>query len=86
MPLIADDNRELWLWLFRDGRALTAREVAREMGREPEKVFWQLNQMSQKRRSLVEIMPAREGDRRFRYAVTGTCRVPVGMHVAEVQA
>lgn len=86
MPRIADENRDLWLWLLRDGGAWTAKDLARELGREPEDIFWRLNQMSQSRRGLVQIMPANAGDRRFRYAVTGTCRVPVGLHVAEVQA
>lgn len=86
MPRIADENRELWLWLLQDGGAWTASELAQELGKKPEEVFWQLNQMSQARRGLVQIVPAKPGDRRFRYAVTGTCRVPVGMHVAEVQA
>jgi hypothetical protein len=85
MPCISDDNRELWMWLLHDGRALTAAEVARELGKKPQDVFWQLNQMAQPRRGLVQIVPALPGDRRFRYAVTGTCRVPLGLHVAEVQ-
>lgn len=86
MPRIAEDNRKLWLWLLADGRAWTARDLAIELGKLPEDVFWQLNQMAQPRRGLVQMMPAQPGDVRFRYAVTGTCRVPVGMHVAEVQA
>lgn len=84
MPQIADKNRELWLWLFNDGGAWTAHDLAREFGREVDEMFRQLTGMAA--RKLIDRMPPTEGTRRLRYAVTGTCLVPLGMCVAEVQS
>lgn len=81
---LANPNRELWLWMFSDGGAWTAYDLARQLGREDiTAVFDQLSGMA--RRGLVEKMKPTPDSRRLRYAVTGTCLVPHGMHVAEVQ-
>jgi hypothetical protein len=77
-------NRELWLWLFHDGGAWTAHDLARQIGKDDiERVFNQLSAME--RRGLLVKLPPLPGCRRLRYAVTGTCLVPHGLHVGEVQ-
>lgn len=84
MTAILDDTRELWLWLLHRGGKWTAQEVARTHGGDSQQIFRRLHAMH--RRQLVEQFPPEAGSRFKRYGVTGTCLVPVGMAVAEVQA
>lgn len=81
---LTDPSRDIWLWLFHDGGAWTASDIAQQMHRETDDVFWRLSGME--RRGVVVKMAPSPGCRRLRYAVTGTCLVPNGMCVAEVQA
>jgi hypothetical protein len=80
---LREPNRSLWLWLFNDGGAWTAHDLARQLGQEVERTFNQLSCME--RRGILAKLPPSEGSRRLRYVVTGTCLVPHGLHVAEVQ-
>jgi hypothetical protein len=80
---LREPNRVLWLWLFNDGGAWTAHDLAHELGQDVERTFNQLSGMA--RRGIVERMTPEAGTRRLRYAVTGVCLVPHGLHVAEVQ-
>ena len=82
MPNLSEKNREIWEYLFHDGRELTAAEISKRLDRPTEDVFWSLNGMA--RRCLV-MSTRRSTDRRLRYSVNGTCLVPQGMRVAEVQ-
>jgi predicted transcriptional regulator len=84
MPKLSEPNRDLWLWLLNDGGAWTVADLAKEIERDPQRLFDQVANMAAK--GIVEKLPPVPGSRRLRYAVTGTCRVPLGMHVAEVQA
>jgi hypothetical protein len=81
---LADPNRQLWLWLLQKGGAWTAHDIAQQLGLQASDVFWQLSGMA--RRGLLEKLAPEAGSRRLRYAVTGTCQVPAGLCVAEVQA
>ena len=80
---LTDESKDIWLWLFHAGGAWTAYEVARQLRRDADEVFWRLSGMA-RRGLIVKLAPA-IGSRRLRYAVTGTCLVPNGMCVAEVQ-
>jgi hypothetical protein len=84
MPRMADENRELWLWLLADAGAWTVADLSIARGMPVERVFSQVSGMAAK--GHLEKLAPLSGSRRLRYAVTGTCRVPLGMHVAEVQA
>jgi hypothetical protein len=84
MPQIKESNRDLWVWLLNDGGAWTAHDIAKEVEREVDDVFNRLAAMAAK--GFVVKLPPANGSRRLRYAVTGTCRIPFGMRVAEVQA
>ncbi len=81
---LSDPNRALWLWLLQKGGAWTAHAVAHQLRLHASDVFWALTAMT--RRGLVEKQSPEPGSRRLRYAVTGTCLVPNGLCVGEVQA
>ncbi len=83
MTAMLDETRELWLWLHQRGGKWTARQIAQHKGGDSQQIFRRLNAMCE--RQLVAKYPPESGDRYLRYAVTGTCLVPVGMCVAEVQ-
>lgn len=80
MAHLRTDNRALWLWLFNDGGAWTADDLVRERGRGAALAAADMAQ-----RGLLEKLEPIAGSARLRYAVTGTCLVPQGLHVAEVQ-
>lgn len=84
MALQAEENRDFWLWLFNEGGRYTANEIAAKHGWTVDKALERLFSMSS--RGQIHKFPPEPGDRRQRYGVTGTCRVPTGMTVAEVQA
>jgi hypothetical protein len=84
MPNLSQTGRDVWLWLLQDGGAWTVAEMAQATRRKPNDLFDQLQNMAAK--GTIEKMPPALGSRRLRYAVTGTCKVPQGMCVAEVQA
>lgn len=83
MPRMSDENKDLWLWLLNDDGAWTVADLAQLLNRDPDRLFSQLNGMANK--GHLEKLPPIEGSRRLRYAVTGTCRIPLGLRVAEVQ-
>jgi hypothetical protein len=83
MSTTSDLTRAIWLWLLQNGGRWTAAEVAEALRKESMPVFDALANMS--RRRLVQDYEPVEGERRKRYGVTGTCCVPQGMCVAEVQ-
>lgn len=80
---LSDENRRIWLWLCTQGGKWTAREVSQRIGVDSQKVFRAVHAMA--RRELIAQYPPAEGSRYKRYAVTGTCLVPMGLSVAEVQ-
>lgn len=84
MTVLAKETRDLWLWLLHRGGKWTAQEVAQHFGGDSKELFRRLHAM--KRRHLVQQFPPDAGSRFNRYGITGTCLVPVGMAVAEVQA
>ena len=84
MPHITDDSKALWLYLFHAGGTWTARGVADAMDLDIDHVFNRLNSMA--RRGLLVKLPGTAANRRQRYTVMGTCQVPSGLCVAEVQA
>lgn len=81
MPTLNDTNKEIWQWLFKTGGAWTAAEIGERVGMKSDDVFDGVNGMA--RRELVKV---HKGARRLKYAVDGTCLVPQGMRIAEVQA
>jgi hypothetical protein len=81
---IQNANRELWLWLFREGGRYTAAEVAKQQDISTSLAIQRL--FSMQRRKLIQKFPPAPGSRRQRYGVTGLCEVPCGMTIAEVQA
>jgi hypothetical protein len=83
MTQLQTSNRKLWLWLFHEGGRYTAHEVAAHMDWCSEFAVQQL--FSMQRRQLIAKFPPAKGSRRKRYGVTGTCQVPTGFSVAEVQ-
>lgn len=83
MPRMSDEAREVWLFLLNDDGAWTVADLAARLQCDPDRLFDRLSGMAAKEH-LAKLPPA-PGSRRLRYAVTGTCRVPQGMHVAEVQ-
>jgi hypothetical protein len=83
VPTLNDKNREIWEWLFRTGGEWTAAEIGERLGVPSNDVFWGVSGMA--RRNLVKIHP-RPNERRLRYGVDGTCLIPQGMHLGEVQA
>jgi hypothetical protein len=83
MPRQSDENKELWLWLLNDAGAWTVMDLAMHLRRDPDRLFAQLSGMVNN--GHLEKFPPSEGSRRLRYGVTGTCRIPLGLHVGEVQ-
>lgn len=83
MPRMSDENKQLWLWLLNDAGAWTVMDLAMRLKRDPDRTFWQLSGMVSNKH--IEKLRPIQGSRRLRYAVTGTCRIPLGLHVAEVQ-
>lgn len=81
---LQDPSRGLWLWLFNEGGRYTAHEIAVSQDWAVEYALERVFAMS--RRGQIHKFPPAEGSRRQRYGVTGTCKVPTGMTVAEVQA
>lgn len=81
---LSDPSRSLWLFLLHQGGQWTASEVARRNDISAAEAFQALTAMS--RRNLVEKFEPAAGKFRLRYGVTGTCSVPSGFSVAEVQA
>lgn len=81
MPL-SEFNRKIWLWLFNNGGYWTAEEVARRVGEDPYQVFKSLHAMA--RRGLV-VKHKSQFHKRLSYGIDGTCFVPKGMRIAEVQ-
>lgn len=77
-------GRSVWLWLFREGGRYTAAEIAKQFGWHVDYALACL--FSMQRHNMIQKFPPAEGSRRQRYGVTGTCRVPQGLCVAEVQA
>lgn len=84
MTAILDETQQLWIWLLHTGGKWTAQEVAQRCGGDGQRVFRRLHGMH--RRKLVEQFPPAEGCHRKRYAVTGTCLIPLGLCVGQVQA
>lgn len=84
MVKLQEANRKLWLWLMYDGGAWTNADLAAHLKRDAETLRQDLYVMAE--RSLIEKLPPLPGQRNLRYAVTGTCLVPYGLHLAEVQA
>lgn len=79
MPL-SDLNREMWLWLFNEGGYWTASDIAHRTGHDALLIFRGLGAMH--RRGLLA---SKKEGRWKAYGVTGTCFVPKGMRIAEVQ-
>jgi hypothetical protein len=77
-------KRRIWLWLCTEGGKWTARELAQRIGGDSQEIFRALHGMHV--RNLVEQFEPDAGGRYKRYGVTGTCLVPIGLTVAEVQA
>lgn len=82
MPL-SDFNKQVWLWLLNNGGYWTSDEIARRSGLEPERVFRSLHAMA--RRQLIAKNKS-QFHSKISYGVDGTCFVPKGMRMAEVQA
>lgn len=81
--MMQQNNRELWMWLFNEGGKYTAAEIAEHYGWHVDyavKVIYSMH-----RNHLVEKFPPEKNNRRQRYGITGTCQVPQGMRLAEVQ-
>ncbi|WP_294767185.1 hypothetical protein [uncultured Rhodoferax sp.] len=76
-------TREIWLWLLNEGGYWTASEIARRTDNKVEDVFNCLSGME--RRDLIK---KRKGEKTHRlvYGVDGTCLVPCGLSLGEVQA
>lgn len=81
MPL-SEFNKHIWFWLFSEGGYWTAEEVARRIGYEPQKVFRGLQAMC---RNGTVAKQRTTGTHKYSYGVDGTCLVPKGMRLAEVQ-
>jgi hypothetical protein len=84
MSAMLDETRKVWLWLLHRGGKWTAQELARHYGGDSMELFKRLHRMH--RLKLVEQYPPAQGCRFKRYGVSGTCLVPTGMAVGEVQA
>jgi len=80
---ISESNRAIWMWLFTKGGYWTAAEIARAMDKDIDRTCESLWGME--RRNLIKKQKA-ETSRRLAYGVDGTCLVPCGMYLAEVQA
>lgn len=84
MTRLQEPNRKAWLWLLNEGGRHTAAEVAQSQDWHVDHAMAQL--FSMHRHKLIEKFPPAQGSRRQRYGVTGTCEVPCGITIAEVQA
>lgn len=84
MSLLNADDKDIWQFLHRDGGAWSADDLAKQHKRDRGELFGTLDRMS--RRNLLEKLAPVPGCRRVRFAVTGTCYVPGGVRIAEVQA
>lgn len=78
---LTDFNRTIWLILLQEGGYWTSAELATRAGFNPPAVYRALHDML--RRGLIA---SQDQGRRKGYGVTGTCLVPLGLRVAEVQA
>ena len=75
-------TKEVWLYLLNDGGYLTARQLATNLKVDIDKILDALHGME--RRNLVKKQQGIES-RRLIYGIDGTCLVPCGLAVAEVQ-
>lgn len=81
---LAKDSRDLWIFLMQNGGAWTCKQIAETFGGDSQEIHTVVNRLMVKK--YVEILPPAEGSRWKRYMVTGLCKVPSGMYLAEVQA
>lgn len=81
---LSDANKFLWIWLLQHHGFWTCQEIAQRTGYASINIFRALHGMHC--RKLVEQCEPAKGERWKRYGVTGTCLVPLGLSVAEVQA
>ena len=81
--LMQQTNRNLWLMLFNEGGRYTAAELADRLSVHTDYMVEQLNSLHRAR--LIEKFQPEVGQRRLRYGITGSCSIPRGMTLAEVQ-
>ena len=79
----SDLTKSIWLWLLQEGGKWTAAGVAEALGKSVDEVFEVISRLEV--RGMVKKGKA-ENHRRLVYWVDGTCAIPQGMAVAEVQA
>ena len=78
----SDFTKSIWLWLLQEGGYWTANEIAAQNKLKVDDVFEVLSRMAV--RNLIKKRKS-ANCRRLVYGVDGTCMVPCGMAVAEVQ-
>lgn len=78
----SDFTKEVWLYLLNEGGYWTARQLATNLKVDIDKILDALHGME--RRNLVKKQHGIES-RRLIYGIDGTCLVPCGLAVAEVQ-
>lgn len=79
----SDFTRSIWLWLLNEGGYWTANEIARRTDNTVDDVFDCLVGMA--RRGLIKKEKSAQ-HRWLVYGVDGTCLVPCGLSLGEVQA
>lgn len=84
MTAALDETHRVWLFLLHRGGKWTAKEVTQRVGGDSQQIFRRLHAMH--RRNLVEQFDPAPGSRFKRYGVTGTCLIPLGLAVGQVQA
>ena len=83
MTAIDVRNREIWNVLFAEDCKLTVCEIADRIDQSSEVVFRDLCAMV--RCNFVNVY-SNPKDRRLSYSIDGTCLMPKGLRLAEVQA
>lgn len=83
MAFQQDEAKNLWLWMLHTGGGKTISQIARQFEWSTEYTTERI--FSMLRSNTVVKFPVELGERQRRYGVTGLCRVPQGMTLAEVQ-
>ena len=78
-----EQTKAIWLWLLHEGGYWTAAEIASMMERSPADIYGCITRLET--RGHIKKLKT-ENCKKLAYGIDGTCNIPLGLCVAEVQA